>query len=688
MTLRRQLILLIITLFVLLFIGTFSINIHNTRAYLNDQLKTISQDTATSLGLTLSPYMAESDTIAMEAHINAVFDSGYYRDITIYDINGKVIVERSDTEHPHQVPRWFISSFPLETPYGESLIMNGWNQAGSIHISTNPEFAYIRLWTTFVHSLFWFVGSFIVIFGLALLAIHYVLRPLNAVEKQAESISNKDYAVQTKLPWTMELRRVVLAMNLMSEKIRDIFNEQESALERIRTTAYTDNITGLANRTFFNMCLTHMMQTEDEFKNGALIFLEISNLQALNNKSGHLAGDNLLRATSDLIQLHLKKHTIEEFLAARLSGSTFAVVLIGISEKESWEFTKQLAAALPDLYEQGLSFNDDVAHIGFAYRTNQTMQQLMSEADMALRAAQLRGKNTAYVHQKNDEAEIDRLTATQWITLLRDIVTQRKNTLLIQPTFSSSDTNKIIKSEVLLRITNNEGKLIPAGIFIPMVNHLGLTQDFDQMVIEEVIERLQKPNRPTEPIVINLMPASIRDPKFVNWLVTKLHKIPEIAKQIFFEVSEYAISQNMNAVHVWAKQIQSTGAKISIEHFGRGNTSINNIALLRPSYLKIDGSFTHNIEENRDNQQFIHSIVQAAHSHDIAVIAEFVETEQELKMLQNLHVDGVRGYLLSKPILWEKNKNDPYKELVLDIEISTKENHPPSNLLDTQTNDH
>ncbi|MDL2284589.1 EAL domain-containing protein [Oxalobacter sp. OttesenSCG-928-P03] len=664
MTLRRQLIILIIMLFVLLFIGTFTINVHNTRGYLNDQLKTISQDTATSLGLTLSPYMAESDVIAMEAHINALFDSGYYRDITIYGMDGNVIVERSDTVPPRQVPGWFISMFPLETPHGESLIMSGWNQAGSVHISANPEFAYIRLWATCIQSLFWFVGSFIVIFGLALVAIHYVLRPLRAVERQAEAISNKDYVVQTRLPWTLELRRVVTAMNLMSGKIRDIFSEQEEALERIRAAAYTDNTTGLANRAYFNMRLNHMMQAGsthdmmqpgDDFAQGVLVFLEIANLQAINNQSGHSAGDALLRGVSDLIREQIEKSSASEAFAARLSGSTFAIALSGTSERTGADFAYALADALPSLHEKGLAPTDEIGHVGFACRHDQTLQQLLSEADMALRAAQIQGKNAVYAHKKATSDEFDRLTATQWIALLRNVVECRQHTLLLQSTFEIADTSKVVQSEVLLRIANDEGRLIPAGIFIPMVNHHGLTQAFDRMVIEDVMARLEKPNPPSEPIAINLMPPSIRDPEFVMWLVTSLREKPAIARQMLFELSEYAISQNLHAAQVWAEQVRPTGARLGIEHFGRGNTSINHLAQLRPSYLQIDGSFIRGIDQNRDNQQFVDSVVRMAHSHDITVIAEFVETPQEIEMLKSLRVDGVRGYALSRPVVWHKD---------------------------------
>ena len=177
MTLRRQLTFIIAALFVLLFMGSFAINVHNTRAYLNDQLNSISQDMATSLGLTLSPYMAEDDMVVVESHVNALYDSGYYQEIVISDIDGHAIIERISNRPIEKVPSWFVKLFPLQTPRGESLIMSGWTQAGSVRVSAHPEFAYVRLWAACVQSFYLFVLGFVALFGLVMVVLHYVLRP-------------------------------------------------------------------------------------------------------------------------------------------------------------------------------------------------------------------------------------------------------------------------------------------------------------------------------------------------------------------------------------------------------------------------------------------------------------------------------------------------------------------------------
>ena len=654
MTLRKQLIFVITASFLILFAGSFTTNVRIKQNYLNEQLQTISQDSATLLGLTLSTSLTEMNVVLIETKINVLFDSGYYSEITVRDMNGEIMAGRSDITHPTGVPGWFIKLFPLETPHGTSNVMSGWTQAGTIYISVNPEFAYVRLWEMCFTSLSWFAVAFVLTFGMVLGALHFVLRPLRAVELQAEAISNQDYVIQEKLPRTPEMRRVVVAMNQMSSRIRDAFTKQQESLERYHKIAYTDSVTDLANRSFFNQRFSHLLEEGKDFEHATLLFLEVANLQAVNNQLGHRAGDELLRGVAALIQSQIGESGATEVLIARLSGPTFAIALSGITEAGSWEFANKLAQGLPSLFEENLAVTDEIGHIGFAYRSAQSAQQLMSEADMALRRAQMLGKNAVYAYPSDGDDAIDRFTATQWLTLLRDVLENRRHSLFLQSTFESADTAKIMHSEVLLRIFQSDGSIIKAGVFIPLVNNFALASAFDRMVIEEVIERLERPDSPRHPIAINLMQSSVADFEFVNWLTESLKAKPQIAARMRFELNDYTISQNPFAVQVLANQIMTTEAKIGIEHFGRGNTTFAELTHLNPAYLQIDGSFTRDIDQNRVSQQFVESTVIAAQSLNIPVIAEFIETEAELQALKNLRVDGVRGHFLSVAKLWEK----------------------------------
>lgn len=652
MTLRRQLIIIIMSLFLLLFAGTFAINVNNTRNYLNSQLRSVSQDMATSLGLTISPHMAEQEMVVVESMIDAVFDSGYYREVVLSDIEGKPLVERIQPILIDQVPAWFVNLIPLETPKGEALIMAGWQQAGSIRISANPGFAYATLWTSSVQSFFWFLASSLIVLGLGILALYFVLRPLRAVEAQAKSISDKDYAIQEKLPRTIELRNVVEAMNRMSVKLRSIFTEQEAALDRMRAEAYRDAPTGLANRNYFMMQLKYLIESKGDFQRGALLLFEVSDFKGLNERLGYQAGDALLHAIAELMQDRMKRTVEHEGFAARLSGTNFGVVISGIGNDEALEFANSLSLDLPGLQRRGLIDTPEVGHIGLAMYRGQGMQEWLSEADMALRAAQLAGENAVHRHEFSAVSSADTLTATQWIALLRRVVEKRNITLLLQSVMMASEYSPAMHREVLLRISGDDGKLVSAGIFIPMVHRHGFTTAFDRMVISDVLQRLNSDLSGVDIIAINLLPASVSNPEFVEWVHAELSAQPALASRICFEMSDYAVTRNLPAFQAWIRRIAPTGARTGIDHFGKGFDSVKHLSTLKLAYVKIDGSFIRGIDLNRDNQLFVESIVSIAHGQDIAVIAESVETRSELETVRKLRVDGVRGFGVSMPEIW------------------------------------
>ncbi len=653
MTLLRQLIIVIVTLFLLMFAGTFAINVNNTRDFLNAQLQTVSQDMATSLGLTMSPHMVNKEMVVIESMVNAVFDSGYYREVTVLDIDGKPLVERTQPVVKEMAPSWFVKMIPLETPRAEGLIMDGWQQGGTIRISASPGFAYATLWTNAVHDFFWFLGASVVVFLLGMLALYYVLRPLRAVEVQARAICDREYPVQTRLPWTRELRSVVEAMNLMSVKVREMFTEQGATLDRLRNDAYRDALTGVANRSYFEMQLRHLIESEDEFGHGALVFLEVANIIAINERIGYQRGDALLRGVADLIQEKLNHTDITQSTVARLSGPTFAVIIVDASSDDAMRFVTSVSCALPELQFKGLADTGDIGHIGLAMYRGQSFSQLMSEADMALRAAQIKGVNATHQHDPHLLGEFGALTGTQWIALLRRAVNQGQSTLLWQSTVRTRDPSEMLHQEVLLRIAGDDGRLIPAGIFIPMVVRHGYTQALDRMVMAEVLARLRRQGDTVGTVAINLLPASISDPEFVDWAHAELSAHPVQAARIRFELSDYAVMRNLHAVQAWIRRIAPTGAKVGIDHFGKGFASVAHLSALRVEYIKIDGSFIRGIDGNRENQALVESFVNIAHSMDILVIAESVETETEMAMVRTLRVDGIQGYGVCRPEIWD-----------------------------------
>ena len=652
MTLLRQLIFVIVTLFILLFAGTFSISVHNTRAYLAEQLKTISQDTATSLGVTLSPHFAEGgDMVVIERLIDAVFDSGYYREVILRGVDDNILVERRASTSLEAVPAWFVTRYPLETPRGEALVMDGWQQAGTILVSPSAGHAYMTLWRNTEQSFWWFLGASIVTFLIGVLLLHYVLRPLRAVEVQAKAICDRQYPVQDKIPWTLELRSVVEAMNRMTTKVKEMFDEQADTMERIRTENYRDPVTGLANRRYFDMQLRFLLAAEDRFLSGALILLEVKGLKGLNERSGFSRVDALLEGVAHLIESHCSKLDGVDHFAAHIAGADFAIVLADVPEKECEEFVAQFMQSLPQLHDKGLIDTLDIAHAGLVCYHGQAHGDFLSEADSALRAAQAKGSNAWQVQRASARAVATR-SASEWTASLRRILDEGRMMLFRQDVRMSGQPQSLMQHEVLLRVIEDSGELVSAGVFVPMAKRLGLIHEFDRFVVREVMARLRQGHELAVPVAINLFPASIRDQGFLAWLYDELAAAPAIAQNMIFEISEYGAMEDLGALRDWVNRLRKLGARTTIDHFGKGFTSFGYLCDTRIDFLKVDGSFIAEIERSKDHRFFVESLVRIAHGLDMTVIAESVEDERVAQILVTLGVDGLQGYGVSAPMPW------------------------------------
>ena len=196
MTLYKQITISIILLFILGFLGTVFVSTNNLRTFLVTQLESHAQDTATSLGLSLSPHMHTRDMPIITVMVDAIFDRGDYRKISVTSINGALLIERSKPVIPEHVPGWFTNTISLQAPEAKALVMSGWKQAATVTVASHSGNAYIELWNNTADTLKLFLASASITLMLGLLAVRILLRPLTRVEMQADAICNQSYPIQ------------------------------------------------------------------------------------------------------------------------------------------------------------------------------------------------------------------------------------------------------------------------------------------------------------------------------------------------------------------------------------------------------------------------------------------------------------------------------------------------------------
>ncbi len=649
MTLYRQLVIFTVSLFLILLMGTWFVKLDSTRTFLTDQLESHAQDTASSLGLAISQY--PDDMVSVETMINALFDRGYYETIRFIDPNGKVLLERNLKVVIEGVPAWFIKMVPLKVPEANAYVTSGWRQAGTIYVKSHAGYAYNSLWQDIKHTtlLFAICGLFILIAGG--LGLRMLLRPLVRVEQQAEALCRKEYEIQTKIPRTRELRRIVHVMNRMTEKVKEMFSEQVIQAEALRVRAYNDPLTGIGNRRYFESQAAAYLDRQESGLKGILMLIRIHGLETLNEQRGFLVTDELLKRVAAALQdISIR---LTGSVLARLSGSDFVLFLPDYPSSETDRIAGEAVTALSGLAAADITATDNVSSIGVcAFDRKVSFGQLLAEADLALAAATQAGSNTWNVRTIVESTAKATFGQMQWKEALEKVLQERSITLYSQPVVKATDRKVVLHQEIFSRIILDKGEIVNAGIFIPIAERLKLMSSLDRLIMEEVM-KLDRDLLGTDTMAVNLSTSSLQDESFVQWLKDTLMNLPEKAPKIIFEFTEFGAVQNENPVRSFAAAIRAAGHKIGLDHYGQSCGNLKYLQSLRPDYVKIDRAYTDELKgEDSDSRFFISSLCSVAHSIDIVVIAEAVETENQLRLLQELNIDAIQGYLIdrSKPI--------------------------------------
>ena len=226
MKLSNQLSISLLIFLLAVFIGSFLINVKLTREYVNEQLATHAQDTATSLGLSISPYVAEEGGLPVaETMINAIFDSGYYQTILLTDLDGKPVIVRENPNKIDTVPTWFTNVVEVTPPTKETNLTDGWNMSGYLAVKSHPGLANEKLWESITQSAIMFSAAFVVAYIVLFFIIRAITKPLSIVISKITDIQQLEFSQIEYKPFTKELSFIVAAVNKLSHSVESMFKE-------------------------------------------------------------------------------------------------------------------------------------------------------------------------------------------------------------------------------------------------------------------------------------------------------------------------------------------------------------------------------------------------------------------------------------------------------------------------------
>ncbi len=416
--------------------------------------------------------------------------------------------------------------------------------------------------------------------------------------------------------------------------------------ERIRYMAYYDDMTGLPNRRMFMTHFHEVLERSGEQFVG-MLYLDIDQFKLINDSFGREFGDMLLLQVAERFTRGLSG----EDMGARMEGDEFAVLFVSLqSEAELLEKAQELLATLEEPFEmQGFPFHV-TASIGIATnRNDRDASSIIKKADMALNRVKEKGRNDILLYSEEwNSSSLERLTLQHE---LRRAIQRNEFVLYYQPQYHLM-TGRLIGLEALIRWQHPERGMVSPGYFIPLAEESGMIVQLGEWVLEEACRQnklWQDAGLPAIPVSVNLSIRQFTQQNLAEKVAGVLHKTGMAPCYLELEITE---TMTMDVQHATQSLLELTklGVRISIDDFGTGYSSLNYLKNLPISRLKIDRSFVRDIQQDPDDAAIVTAIIAMAHNLHMQVIAEGVETEEQLNFLKQHNCDEIQGYYWNPPL--------------------------------------
>jgi diguanylate cyclase (GGDEF)-like protein len=413
--------------------------------------------------------------------------------------------------------------------------------------------------------------------------------------------------------------------------------------ERLHYLATHDPLTKLLNRAMLMETLQEAVQAAREGDSSALIYVDLDNFKLINDSLGHGVGDKVLAEVASVLQRSVRSHDV----AFRLGGDEFAVLLRGISLEKAEAISERIRAQIQDF-----AFSDSTktfivgASIGITIVDGTVGgEEMIAFADSACYSAKAHGRNRVEAYDIADESMAEFRSQAPRAAEIKDAIATDRFEILFQPIV---DLQTLVPSfyEVLVRLPSN-GKLLLPGTFLPAAERFHLIPEIDRQVINKALSHLSASN--ALHLAINLSGQSFADQSLADFIEDSFKAAQVEPCRVTFEITETAMISNLAAARAMMRQLSGSGFRFALDDFGAGFSSFSYLKELIPNYLKIDGSFIRDAENDQSKWIFVEMMNDIAHRLKIRSVAEFVEVETTVGKLREIGVDLAQGFLFGEP---------------------------------------
>ena len=411
-----------------------------------------------------------------------------------------------------------------------------------------------------------------------------------------------------------------------------------------------DPLTELNNRREFERRLHNAISSSSERSSEhAMLYLDLDQFKVINDTCGHVAGDELLRQISSLLDTSLR----DGDTLARLGGDEFGILLENCPLEKATEIAKLICKLIKEYLfiwdGQRFYIGGSIGLVPIT-KLSKTLAETMIAADMACYSAKENGRNCVHIVDAFDTEVITRKGELLWVSRLRHALQNDSFVLYFQKISNTIIISETEHVEILLRLKEGDDIILP-GAFIPAAERYNLMPDVDRWVINAVFKYCNenKADNLLWKCAINLCGESMCDDSLIEYIQQQQKKYHVSPGQICFEVTETAAITNLNKASSFMIKLKALGYCFALDDFGSGMSSFAYLKNLPIDFLKIDGVFVKDIAHDPIDYAMVKSINEIGHAMGLKTIAEFVENNAILKKLEEIGVDYVQGYGIGYP---------------------------------------
>jgi diguanylate cyclase (GGDEF)-like protein len=474
--------------------------------------------------------------------------------------------------------------------------------------------------------------------------VRRALTPLSRLKDPLAKLALGDTGVEVESVGDEEIAAISQALNTTIKAVR----ERD---EELRKIANHDPLTGLVNRSYFMREVESALGAlRGDARNSALLFIDLDQFKYVNDTVGHGAGDRMLIQVAEALSHRIREHDV----VARFGGDEFIILARDVDQSGAIGIARSILKRLQKMrfVEGEHSFNIHCSiGITMISSSRYSVDELVSQADMACFEAKRRGRNRYNLFELSDHDQKNLVADVGWSQVIRNAIDLDGFVLNFQPMVSADDDGCEMY-EVLLRMPDPEGKLVGPSLFFSAAERFGMMVEIDYWVIEHALMAMkeQRANGRDICLSINLSGHVFEDQALGSRIVEALEANDVPGDRVIFEVTEQSAVRYMDSAASLIRSLRNHGCRFALDDFGTGFSSYGYIKNLPIDFIKISGEFIQEIRSDRIDQVMVRSIVDVARALGKKTIAESVEDATTLKMLQQMGVDYYQGRFCGEPV--------------------------------------